>query len=256
VTTGIIIALPEELSTLTAKKIAPGECSLISENILVAHAGTGPANAIKATEALLANGSCKLISWGCAGALDSTLNAGDLCMPKIIIAENRQHYSTHSDWHQHTVNILSKLQPIYSAPLSETSSIVSTSVDKKALHDALGSIALDMESAAIAKIAQKADIPYLVIRTIADTANMNMPEAVNFALNNEGSIDIKKLIIYLLTHPNEIPCLIKLGIAFRSARKKLKYVAQTLESIINFPATQEHQLDTCLIHEKTHRFLS
>ncbi len=243
-TTGIIVALPEELSTLTTKKIAPGECSLISENALVAHAGTGPVNAIKAAEMLLAKGCCKLISWGCAAALNSTLKAGDLCLPKIIIAESQNRYPTHSDWQQHTENLLSQLQPIYSDPLCETSSIVSTSTDKKALRDAFDSVALDMESAAIAKIAQKADIPYLVIRAIADTANMNMPNAINYALNNDGIVDIKKLIIYLLTHPTEIPCLIKLGIAFRSARKKLKYVARALKSIINFPASQESQADT------------
>lgn len=238
-TTGIIIALPEELSTLTSKKIAQGECALISEHTLVAHAGTGSANAIKATEQLLAKGSCKLISWGCAAALDHPLNAGDLCLPKIIIAESQQHYPTHSAWQQHTTKLLSELQPIYSEPLCESSSIVATITDKKKLHDASGSIALDMESAAIAKIAQKADIPFLVIRAIADPANMNMPNAVIHALGNEGSVDIKKLVVYLLTHPNELPSLIKLGLAFRLARKRLKSVANALESIISFPTSSE-----------------
>jgi len=244
VTTGIIIALPEELSTLTAKKIAPGKCALISEHILVAHAGTGPANAIKATELLLAKGSTQLISWGCAAALDHSLNAGDLCVPKIIIAENQQRYPTNPDWQQHTTKLLSELHAIHSDPLSESCSLVSTQTDKKALHDAFGSVALDMESAAIAKIAKKANIPYLVIRAIADPANMDMPDAITYALNNEGIVNIKKLIIYLLTHPNEIPSLIKLGLAFQSARRTLKYAARVLESIINFPATYEFQLDT------------
>jgi adenosylhomocysteine nucleosidase len=244
VTTGIIIALPEELSTLTTKKIAPGECALISENTLVAHAGTGPNNAIKATELLLAKGSTKLISWGCAAALDHSLNAGDLCLPKIIIAENQQRYPTHSDWQQHTTKLLSELQAIHSDPLSESHSLVSTRSEKKVLRDAFGSVALDMESAAIAEIAQKANIPYLVIRAIADPSDMDMPDAIPYALNNEGTVDIKKLIIYLLTHPDEIPSLIKLGIAFQSARRTLKYAAHALESIIDFPAIQEFQLDT------------
>jgi adenosylhomocysteine nucleosidase len=239
VTTGIIIALPEELSTLTAKKIAPGECLLISSNILVAHAGTGPANAIKATELLLAKGSSKLISWGCAAALDPSLSAGDLCLPKTIIAENQQHYPAHFAWQQHTTKLLSELQPIYSGPLCESSSIVASKVDKKNLYDTSGSVALDMESAAIAKVAQKANIPFLVIRAIADPADMNMPGAVIHAINNEGLVDVKKLAVYLLTHPNEIPSLIKLGFAFRSARNKLKSVVHKLQSIISFPATPE-----------------
>lgn len=242
-TTGIIIALPEELSTLTAKKIALGKCSLISENTLVAFAGTGPANAIKATELLLAKGSTKLISWGCAAALDGSLNAGDLCLPKTIIAENQQRYPTHPVWQQHTTKLLSGLHPFSSGSLCESSSIVATIVDKKNLYDTIGSVALDMESAAIAKVAHEANIPFLVIRAIADPANMNMPKAVIHALNNEGSVDIKKLLVYLLTHPYEIPSLIKLGLAFRLARKKLKSVAHTLKSIISFPAALE-LLDT------------
>lgn len=237
--TGIIIALPEELSTLTAKKIAPGECSLISENTLVAFSGTGSANATKATELLLAKGSSKLISWGCAAALDSSLNAGDLCLPKTIIAEDQQCYPTHPTWHQHTTKLLSGLQPIGSGSLCESSSIVATNTDKKTLHEASGSVALDMESAAIAKVAQKADIPFLVIRAIADPANMDMPNAVIHALNSKGNVDIKKLLVYLLTHPYETPSLIKLGLAFRLARKKLKSVAYKLESIIRFPVAPE-----------------
>ncbi len=235
-TTGIIIALPEELSTLTTKKIAPGECLLISDNILVAHTGTGPDNAIKATELLLAKGSSKLISWGCAAALDPSLSAGDLCLPKTIITENQEHHPTHSAWQQHATKLLSELQPIYSGPLCESSSIVASKIDKKTLHDTSGSVALDMESAAIAKAAQKANIPFLVIRAVADPADMNMPGAVIQAINDEGLVDIKKLVVYLLTHPNEIPSLVKLGFAFRLARKKLKSVAHQLESIATFPS--------------------
>ena len=242
-TTGIIVALPEELSTLTAKRLVPGECSLISENALVVHAGTGPVNAIKASELLLAKGSSKLISWGCAAALDSSLSAGDLCLPKTIITENQQRYPTHSAWQRHTTKLLSGLQPISSGSLSESSSIVATIFDKKNLYDTIGSVALDMESAAIAKVAHEANIPFLVIRAIADPANMHMPKAVIQALNNEGSVDIKKLLVYLLTHLHEIPCLIKLGLAFRLARKKLKSVAHKLESIISFPVASE-LLDT------------
>lgn len=242
-TTGIIIALPEEISTLTAKKIAPGECILISEKTLVVHAGTGPTKAIKATELLIAKGCSKLISWGCAAALDSSLNAGDLCLPKTIIAENQLCYPTHPAWQQHTTKLLSGLQPISSGSLCESSSIIATNIDKKNLHDTFGGVALDMESAAIAKVAQKANIPFLVIRAIADPADMNMPGAVIYALNNEGSVNIKKLLIYLLTHPYEIPSLIRLGLAFSLARKKLKSVAHTLESIIRFPIAPE-LLDT------------
>ena len=71
--TGIIVALPEELTTLTTKKIAKGSFLYITENILVIYSGAGSVNAATAANLLIANGATRLISWGCAAALAMTL---------------------------------------------------------------------------------------------------------------------------------------------------------------------------------------
>ena len=61
--TGLVVALPEELTTLTQKKIAKGRCFFITDKLLVAYAGAGPANAQSAAELLVAQGATRLISW-------------------------------------------------------------------------------------------------------------------------------------------------------------------------------------------------
>lgn len=236
--TGIIVALPEELNTLTKKKIAPGKRALLTKNIMIAHAGAGPSNAEKATQELIKSGCSKLISWGCAAGLADSLKAGDLCLPKQLISNKLQQLPIHAEWQQHTETILSNLHPFYSGPLCESSSIVSKNTQKKQLHQATGSIALDMESAAIARIAKQTGIPYLVIRVIADPSDMNLPSVISLSMSNEGVINKKQLAINIIKKPFDIPGLIKLGIHFQTAQKKLKFVATMIKEISEFPATQ------------------
>ena len=235
--TGIIVALPEELSTLTKKKIAQGECEFLAEGIIVILAGTGPKNALNATLRLLKKGCTQLISWGCAAGLADDLSAGDLCLPKQLITENQQHFLVHAEWQQQTASLLAELQPIHSGPLTASSSIVCSSRKKKVIHQSSGAIVLDMESTAIAKVAEQRQIPYLVIRVIADTVNMNLPAAITKSMDETGQINNNKLALNIITNPLQIPDLIKLGLHFQSAQKKLNIVAEKIREITDFPIT-------------------
>ncbi len=90
--TGIVVALPEELTTLTSKKIDKGRCVFIADKLLVAYSGAGPVNAQAAAELLASKGATRLISWGCAAALSETLKPGDLILAdKLIDADNARY---------------------------------------------------------------------------------------------------------------------------------------------------------------------
>ena len=232
--TGIVVALPEELSTLTSRKINKGNSSLISENILVAYSGTGPDNAKNAAELLISKGSKQLVSWGCAAALDPSLKPGDLSLPKTLLTETQQKLSIEPKWHRHAMRTLSSHFKILTGCLIESRQIVSSSRKKALLHEATQCQAVDMESAAIANVAEDTKTPFLAIRTIADPADMSLPDAVTHALNEEGEIEMKKLLGFLATHPYEIRGLIKLGYHFNSASNKLKSVVDHLDIIVGF----------------------
>lgn len=94
--TGIIVALTDEISSITSKKINKGDCVFINDNTLVACSGAGPQNAAKACELLIKNGAERLISWGCAAALSENLISGDLVLPTHLQAENKQLFSIES----------------------------------------------------------------------------------------------------------------------------------------------------------------
>lgn len=237
VITGFVVALPEEITTLTSKKIDKGRCSFIAENLLVANSGAGPINARAAAESLVAQGATKLVSWGCAAALSSPFKPGDLILAnKLMDAEGSgdANFCVSTAWHSYTKNRLAEFVAVHSGLLAESANIVSSSKDKKQLHSNTGAIALDMETIAIAKVAKQHNLPFLAIRAIADPVNMDLPHAINHSLNVLGDIVLGKLLLFLFLHPAELPGLIKLGFHFNAAKKTLKSVAKHLDTVTNF----------------------
>jgi len=233
VITGIIIALPDEINSLTNKKITKGDCVFINENTVVYCSGAGPKNAATASQLLIDKGAKRLISWGCAAALSSDLKPGNLVLPQQLQSESNQLLSLDSPWLTHVSEQLSTLQP-NNGLLAESSIIVAESHAKKAINRQSNAIALDMESIAVAQTARQHNLPAIVIRCIADPVEMSLPKAVSYALNEQGDVVLPKLLWFLLTHPTELPGLIKLGLHFNAAKNKLKLVAKHLDIIVGF----------------------
>lgn len=236
--TGIVVALPEELSTLTAIKIAKGGIEAIAENLLVSYSGVGSENAGASAELLVKQGAGSLISWGCAAALDATFQPGDLVLAdtcvdadQCIIKPNDQ------GWLGSVQEKLTQALglTIRTGKLAESGVIVASSGNKTQLANATGAVALDMESAAIARVAKLHKLPFLAVRAIADPVNMNLPKAVSHALNDQGEVILSKLFMFLLLHPSDTPGLIKLGLHFKAARNALKLVAKQLDALMIVP---------------------
>ena len=79
---------------------------------------------------------------------------------------------------------------------------VITNVDAKtALHGHSGSLAVDMESAAIAEVAAKHEVQYVAIRAITDSVEMVLPEELMDVINPYGQVRFRKLFATLLAHP-------------------------------------------------------
>ena len=233
-TTGIVVALPEELGTLTSKKIATGCCVFIRDAIVIAYSGAGANNARIASELLIAQGADRLISWGCAAALGGALNPGDLVLADSLIDADGVRIDIAPDWHGHTLNLLTTTLRTHVGCLAESKSIVASAQHKKSLHILTGAVALDMESIAVAKVARQNRLPFLAIRAIADPHNMNLPNAIEHSFNNQGDIDASKLLLYVALHPTELPGLIKLGLHFYAAKNALKRAAEQLDHVIAF----------------------
>ena len=231
--TGIIVALPDEISSLTSKKLNKGDCIFINEQTLLCCSGAGPKNAATASQLLVDKGAKRLISWGCAASLDQQLKPGDLVLPEQLHSESKLSLLIDSPWLSHTKLTLADLKA-NTGSLTESSVIVAESIAKQEIHQQTKAVALDMESIAVAQTAKQHNISVIVIRCIADPVDMSLPRAVSYALDNQGDVILSKLLWFLLTHPSELPGLIKLGLHFNAAKNKLKLVAKHLDIIVGF----------------------
>ncbi|MSP27598.1 MAG: phosphorylase [Methylococcales bacterium] len=238
--TGIVVALIQELDTLTSKKIiAKGQSVFLTKTVALAYSGAGANNAKAAAELLISQGATQLISWGCAAALSSNLQSGNLVLANGLIDADGTALAVNAVWHHHAKSVLSKLAcesgfALRCGDLLESKILVATSRDKQQLHQQTKAIALDMESIAIAKVAHAHNLPFLAIRTIADPVTMDLPAAVSQALNEQGDVQIGKLLKFLLWHPSEAKGLLTLGQQFNAAKTTLKLVAKELEHLTTY----------------------
>lgn len=239
--TGIIVALSEELNTLKTLPNALWETNLqrrkfifLTDDVLLTYSGAGAENARKAAELLVSKGATQLMSWGCAAALSPDLKMGDLVLADSLISQNGDEISVHPIWHQHAKNVLGIQIAAYKGALIASHNIVSTAQAKADLFAKTGAIALDMESDAIAKVAQHYAIPFLAIRAIADPASMDLPAAVENALNENGEVAVTRIIKSLVFNPKELPHLIQIGQYFQIAKRTLSSVAKQLPEVMAF----------------------
>ena len=233
--TGIVVALPEELTTLTSKRIDKGHCVFIADKLLVAYSGAGAKNATAAAELLIGKGATQLISWGCAAALDTTLKPGDLILADRLIDAADDEIAVNRNWHEYVKNLLTPhINCIHTGCLTESANIISSSKEKLHLQLITEAIALDMESIPVAKAATKKALPFLAVRVIVDPADMDLPRSIAYAANTEGDIVLSRLFLFLALHPTELPGLIRLGLYFNAAKSTLKRVARQLNALADF----------------------
>jgi hopanoid-associated phosphorylase len=237
VITGIVVALPQELGTLTTRKIVKGQSVFLSKTLVLSYSGAGANNAQAAAQLLIAQGATRLISWGCAGALDVNLQSGNLLLADGLIDAQGITLAVNTEWHHHVNLLLSKLAcesgfSLRCGDLLESKTLVSTSRDKQQLHQQTNAVAVDMESIAIAKVAQSHALPFLAIRAIVDPVAMDLPKAIGHAFNQQGDVELGKLLKFLLWHPFELKGLITLGQHFNFAKRTLKLVANELEHLL------------------------
>lgn len=156
---GIVVALPEELSTLTKRKFAPGECHAIGGGVLLSYSGAGPANAEKAAAGLIDRGANRLISQLRRG-IGSRSATGDLVLPEYVLTQDRHSLATDPSWRQRLANLLADHQAVGSGTLLESGRIVGQHEEKRQLFEQTGAVALDMESAAVGRTAANAQLPF------------------------------------------------------------------------------------------------
>lgn len=222
-TTGIIAAMPAELAGLTRKRPAAGRWLPTEGGLWVAVSGMGPTQARAIGEQLIAHGADALISWGCATALSRHLQPGQLVAPLHIIAPDGGRLPVTAEWHERLITRLSRYIPIETGDLAASPHVLDTPQAKARLRYQTGALAADMESLALGHLAAQHQIPFLVLRAIADTAASSIPAFVQQA--PDASWGQFPLLWQVARHPHAWPALMQLGRQFNAAQTTLTQIA-------------------------------
>ena len=226
---GIIAALPAEAHCLRTEKYKLNSPLEIQKDIFVCISGMGAKNASTSARKLIEINVNALISWGVAGAITSMLKPGDLLIANEVICEDTSLFPDDRWGRNIALDLNNTSISIYLEKLVSTDNMCSTPDDKMHLAANTGAYAVDMESAAIAKIAKEKEIDFLVLRAIADDVNTFIPTVVTQHTDILGRPKLLPFIISCLKQPGQIKELIKLAKYYNQALLTLKQIAPDLK---------------------------
>ena len=125
-----------------------------------------------------------IVSFGIAGGMDPKLRSGSVLLPKAVVTPDGAFFQTDDTWRRSVANNW-PIVTDQSLQLGVNKVITSTN-EKTQLFQATGAHALDMESHVIAAYAQKRGIPFIILRSIADSAKDTVPEIALAGMNKNG----------------------------------------------------------------------
>jgi len=226
---GILVPLPQEMKPLTGKRIQPAHCETITTNIIACLSGVGRERTRLAAQLLISQKVELLISWGSAAGLSPKIASGDLLIPESVKV-NEKLYSTYSPFNEELLKQIPGGVPVHRGPICGTGILLVSVESKKKLFENSQCLAADMESASLAELATAKNIPFSVIRTVSDPANMKLPKAVLAGLGSDGQFQVGNFLKTALMFPMEWWSIIKLVLNFKKAQKTLNIVAQLLKA--------------------------
>ena len=216
-------------------------------------------------ERLISSGSEVLISIGLAGGLDPRFGPGSLILAdQVLLAEpsifGEKKVSTMSDLgdifsfressnlansHESAIKNIDSVGIIFDTDkglnrkllgllnvevtrglIMGVDKAITTPRDKIRMFGMTGCLACDMESHVIAKVANSAGIPFIVLRVVCDPSNRYIPKCALKSLTDKGRTSYSGVIAEVCLRPWELPDLLSVWYDSRIAFKALSNAAR------------------------------
>ena len=171
-----------------------------------------------------------LVSFGVAGGLAPHLRPGDVILSTDVIGDDRR-WRPNRAFHDE----MARLAPLIGAvagPVLGSRDILGTEEDKTRAWRDTGALAVDLESAIVARTAEAAGLPFLVLRTVADPAARELPPAALIPLWKNGTPALHRVFSEVLQRPWQIRALFGLARETRQALTALAGPAHALRSAL------------------------
>ena len=209
------------------------EAEIARQAGMVAAAGAGtPEGTERAIRRLIEQGVPGLVSFGIAGGLAPSLASGTLIAPAAVRATDGTAHWVDVEWHArltraaHAAGI-----PLVVGGILGAETIAATAGEKARLRESSHAIAVDLESHRVAIAAQRARLPFLVFRVIADPADRDLPPAALLPLTKSGRPSVR-VLVSIVMRPGQIPALLALARETRAALDALSRGAAALGAVL------------------------
>lgn len=190
-------------------------------------AGADAERARSIAQNLLDAGARGLVSFGIAGGLDPALQPGALVLAEEVALPGGGAVAVDSAWR---AGVLARLQETdtrtVGGRLLGSARVIAAPRDKRDCFQVHGAAAVDMESHAVAGVAEQAGVPLLVVRAVADSAERALPGLVIGSIGPDGEPRGGLVASRLLLQPWTLPALLRLRGDARSALRTLSEVAR------------------------------
>lgn len=194
--------------------------------------GVGPRRAQQVAEAVLGDARWDaLISTGFAGSLLETAEIGSVLIGTSATAIGMSSPALPGGrsfrCHPAAIRLARALpsgiaEPMMCGPIISTDHVVWNTEEKQALAGLHDAVAVDMESAALASVARRHDVPFAVVRTISDRVGESLPLDFNLFLRTTGRVaGWFEGAIQCLRRPASWAGLARLGLDSRRAAERL-----------------------------------
>ncbi len=138
---------------------------------------------------------------GITGAVDNETPIGTLILPAVVV-----HGTTGAEYRPKKFGGVNPRGKMW------TSDELITDLDVIARLRTDGVIALDMETAAIAEICQRRNVPWSVFRAVSDRATeVSLDDEVFHLINRDGTYNVKKICTFFVKYPGRLPALLRIA---------------------------------------------
>lgn len=192
--------------------------------------GPGPERAGKAAEQLVAEMRPNaLVSCGYAGALTAGMASGSLFLPEDVVDEAGRIMPCAARMRERIRKRLAGKVPIHSqGRLLSTVAPVTTTAARQDCASRFKASVVDMESAAIAAVAQRHGLLFFALRVVLDAHDQDIPAPALKAMRPDGRTSPWHAVLALMAAPRTFPAMFRLARASRTARSALAHSARAL----------------------------
>ncbi len=198
---GIVAALVGELNPLVRGWSRQPDGAYLSQRgdvaVIAVARGMGVVRAEQAITIAETYGSLDaMVSVGWAGGASCAVQPGTAYeIGEVIDAESGRRYTTGA-----------VTSPIKLATLDR----VAGREEKRRIAETFGASLVDMEAAAVGRLALSKGVPFFCWKAVTDVATEEMPD-FNLFLDSEKQLRISRLAAYALTHPRYVAPLLRMG---------------------------------------------